>query len=378
MIQHQTIIVITSLLISLNCFGQRQRQSQRDSELDRGVRQPSEIYREVVRSTVTVVSEIGLGSGFYVTSNVIATNYHVVKGAEDVYCVPNNSDAEYQVTGYMAVDEEADLILLRVAGQSHRPLTIASGSVVTGQVIYAIGTPQGMDGTISDGIVSSVRNVDDIKLLQITAPISEGSSGGPVVNRLGQVVGISTLMHTGGQNLNFAVDYRHLSALMRRMYDRPVSLSSLNKPSRQQRGSSYGSESNSGSRNSDRQSARSSSSSQNGNSQTTTERFRRDYNYITYYDPDDEEWSEWTEGASTVVFNINSNGDIRIYYAGKTEVFRKISQVVKDTADGGEEYQRVMILDEKGDEQLLQLFNNGDMMLIFANGVMIQLTNKVE
>jgi hypothetical protein len=193
---------------------------------------PSQVYRQVVKSTVTIVTDAGsLGSGFYVAPNVIATNYHVVEGASSVKCVLTNTTKQVSVTGYVAVDKNADLILLKVTGAPKSPLKLAHGKVATGQIIYAIGAPQGMEGTISDGIVSAVRSVEHITLVQITAPISQGSSGGPVVNRVGEVVGISTLIHTGGQNLNFAVSYTHLQKLIARMKLTPTKLAYLHERS---------------------------------------------------------------------------------------------------------------------------------------------------
>jgi hypothetical protein len=325
------------------------------------VLQPSQIYLETVSSTVTVVSENGFGSGFYVLPNVIVTNYHVVEGAKDVYCVPANEDYKLRVSGYMGIDKDADLILLKVEGAAEEPLPMAQGRINTGQVVYAIGTPEGMSGTISNGIVSAVRDAGGVKLLQITAPVSHGSSGGPVLNRMGQVVGVSTLMHSEGQNLNFAVDYHHISALMRNMYQRPVSLASLNERRPAERRQSGGS---------------SSSGNRQPENNTSSGRFRRDYNYIAVYDPQDKEWSDWQEGTNTVVFNVNDNGDIKIYYAsGEYEVFRKISEVYEDSADDGEEYQIVAILDEDGEEMALQLFNNGNMKLIYPDGTAFFLTN---
>jgi len=355
------------------------------SDLDRGIKQPSEIYSMVIRSTVLIETDKGTGSGFYVKPNVIATNYHVIKGAEWARCSPDNSSYWYEITGYLAVDEDVDLALLQVSGPKRPPLQLASGNVVNGQQIYAFGAPQKFYGTISDGLVT-VRQLDGIKLLQISAPISPGSSGGPVVNRFGEVVGVASMTLTTAQNLNIAIDYHHLADLMQYMSSYPVSLSALNRRyytynDSYGRSQSYG---NSGRRSSSSsyETGRSSNSSygrteQRQQSQSqASERFRRDYNYIAVYDPDREQWSEWVEGINTVVFNINRNGDIRIYYSsGKQEVFRKISDVRSDSTTGGEEYQMVAILDEEGDEQLLQLFNNGDLKLIFSNGVMIQLTN---
>ncbi|MDR3350247.1 MAG: serine protease [Prevotellaceae bacterium] len=189
---------------------------------------PAEIYRQVVKSTVTIITDAeALGSGFYVAPNVVATNYHVIEGATNAKCVLTNTSTQVNVTGYVAVDKSADLILLKVTGAPRTPLRLAHGNVTTGQIIYAIGAPQGMEGTISDGIVSAVRTLDNLTFIQITAPISQGSSGGPIINRVGEVVGIATLIHSGGQNLNFAVNYSHLQTLIRRMRTAPTALAQL-------------------------------------------------------------------------------------------------------------------------------------------------------
>ena len=83
-----------------------------------------------------------------------------------------------------------------------------------GETVYAVGNPRGLEGTFSQGIISSIRPVGIDKLIQITAPLSPGSSGGPVLNRKGEVIGVSVLTIRDGQNLNFAIPSIHLSALL--------------------------------------------------------------------------------------------------------------------------------------------------------------------
>jgi hypothetical protein len=83
-----------------------------------------------------------------------------------------------------------------------------------GERVFAVGNPQGLEGTFSEGIVSSIRKVGMHKLLQITAPISPGSSGGPVLNVKGEVIGVSVATYRGGQNLNFAIPVNYLKALL--------------------------------------------------------------------------------------------------------------------------------------------------------------------
>ncbi len=82
-----------------------------------------------------------------------------------------------------------------------------------GERIYAIGNPKGLSGTFSEGIVSGVRNLQLSQELQITAPISPGSSGGPVLNSRGQVIGVAYASYSEGQNLNFAIPIKYLLTL---------------------------------------------------------------------------------------------------------------------------------------------------------------------
>ena len=92
--------------------------------------------------------------------------------------------------------------------------------VAVGDEVYAIGNPQGLEGTFSQGIVSSIRQIGSDTLFQITAPISPGSSGGPVLNAQGKVIGIAVATFSGGQNLNFAIPASYLTLLLQNI--RPV------------------------------------------------------------------------------------------------------------------------------------------------------------
>jgi uncharacterized protein (TIGR02145 family) len=172
------------------------------------------IYRNTVNSTVTIETDIGLGSGFFISENIIVTNYHVIEGASEVYCYTNNSSTKYKIEGYLGVDKLVDLILLKVSGLNRIALKIASGSAIPGQKIYVIGSPKGLPATISDGIISGLRDFDGHKLVQITAPISPGSSGGPVLNSIGEVIGVSVGQFKDGQNLNFAIPKSSLELLL--------------------------------------------------------------------------------------------------------------------------------------------------------------------
>ena len=160
---------------------------------------------------------LALGSGFIVDNDVIATNLHVWTGAAKGVASFIGSDLEYPVKGIVAKDVEHDLVLLRIAASNAPTLPLGNSATLSiGEKVYSVGNPEGLEGTFSEGIVSSVRNFDSGSLVQITAPISAGSSGGPVLNARGEVIGIATATLKEGQNLNFAIPSAYLQALLRR------------------------------------------------------------------------------------------------------------------------------------------------------------------
>ena len=169
---------------------------------------------------------------FFIGENIIVTNYHVIDGASEASCYTNNSSKRYIIEGFLAADKTADLILLKVAKLNRPSLKFATSRAVPGQKIYVLGSPKGLPSTISDGIVSGLRDFDGIKLIQITAPISPGSSGGPVLNSAGELIGISVGQFTEGQNLNFAIPKANLELLLnfKKQYTMPfASLVPVNK-----------------------------------------------------------------------------------------------------------------------------------------------------
>ena len=185
------------------------------------------IYKNTVNSTVTILTDDGQGSGFFVAPNIIATNFHVVEGATNASCILNNSDIEYKIDGYVGVDKSVDLILLKVSTLNKPAIKFAVTTASIGQKVYVIGSPQGLPATISDGIISGMRDFEGNKLLQMTASISPGSSGGPVLNSSGELIGISVSQLTDGQNLNFAIPKSYLQILLDFKKDIPSALSSL-------------------------------------------------------------------------------------------------------------------------------------------------------
>ena len=159
------------------------------------------------------------GSGFFVRSNLIATNYHVIEGAARGTAKLVDRYRTYTIEGITATDKTNDLVLLKVSVYGINPLPLGdSNTVRIGEKIYVAGNPLGLEGTVSDGIISGRRDRYTKERLQMTAPISPGSSGGPVLNRKGKVIGVSvaTFRALEAQNLNFAIPSNYLKALLNR------------------------------------------------------------------------------------------------------------------------------------------------------------------
>lgn len=166
-------------------------------------------------------SAVSQGSGFIISADGLAvTNYHVLRGVTQA-TVECCGGRELSVHTIEAADLAKDLVVFQLYdSEGEKPSTLpyltfsGSGNLSVGQRIIVIGSPQGLENTVSDGIVSAVRDYDSIDYLQITAPVSPGSSGGPVLDPDGHVVGITTFQFRKGQNLNFAVSSRYVSSML--------------------------------------------------------------------------------------------------------------------------------------------------------------------
>ncbi len=164
----------------------------------------------------------GIGSGFFFgDSNTIATNFHVIANAKKLMI--KLSDGEVgSINNILGLDRKNDLALLKssIAGN---PLTPSKTSPSIGESIIAIGNPKGLEGTVSTGIVSGIRTVEGSQYFQITAPISPGSSGGPIINEDGNVIGVATSYLDGTQNLNFSMPIAYVSKLYFDKEPQPIS-----------------------------------------------------------------------------------------------------------------------------------------------------------
>jgi outer membrane protein assembly factor BamD (BamD/ComL family) len=194
-----------------------------------------ELIRRVKPSVVSVITynsagEVALtGSGFFVRPGQVLTNLHVVEGAARAEVRTFEGKGKtYLVEGLAALDEEGDLALLSVGMPAERTsVADVTGDVPEeGESVFVIGNPLRLEGSVSDGIVSAVREVPSLgRIVQITAPISHGNSGSPVFNMKGQVVGVVTIRVMNGQNINLALGASRFAEL--KAGDRPLSLSEL-------------------------------------------------------------------------------------------------------------------------------------------------------
>lgn len=176
----------------------------RSQEADRA----SKIYADSSKSVflLLVKSDAGQvvaqGTGFVVTDGRIVTNEHVVREGH-VYI---DLGAARLPVSVEQVDAFNDLAVLTASAElSAKPLALTSGLPAPGAAVYAIGNPAGLERSISTGVVSGIRKFSGRELIQITTPISPGSSGGPIFNGRGEVIGVAVGILQEGQNLNFAV-----------------------------------------------------------------------------------------------------------------------------------------------------------------------------
>ncbi len=174
-----------------------------------------ELVRKVKPAIVAIVTydasgdALTTGSGFFIRPGQVVTNLHVIRGARrsEVRTLDGKGRV-HPVQGILATDEEGDLALLSVPTPPERARSseIAEAVPDEGERIFVIGNPLKLEGSVSDGIVSAVREVPSVgKIIQITAPISHGNSGSPIFNLKGKIVGVVTVKVTNGQNINLGI-----------------------------------------------------------------------------------------------------------------------------------------------------------------------------
>lgn len=160
---------------------------------------------------------VGTGSGVMIGKDgFILTNHHVTRGGYSFSVRIEDDSAVYRTNEIIKYNSVFDLSVIRI-GKALSPLPVYRGTkkLVRGQKVVAIGSPLGLFNSVSDGIISGFREIDTVDMIQFTAPISHGSSGGAVLNMQGEIIGISTAGFDGGQNINLAVGYETINMFVR-------------------------------------------------------------------------------------------------------------------------------------------------------------------
>lgn len=195
------------------------------------------VYKRVLPSVVNITSselafnffygvvpQQGQGSGFILTSDGrIITNYHVIANAQHIE-VSVASNRKYQAKVILQ-DRAHDIALLQIQAKDLKPVVLASSrNLQVGENVYAIGNPFGLSGTMTNGIISSIRSVREPggtlieNAIQVDAPINPGNSGGPLLNSGGQVIGMNTLIASGGAaqsaGIGFAIPVDTIKAIL--------------------------------------------------------------------------------------------------------------------------------------------------------------------
>ena len=154
----------------------------------------------------------GVGSGFFIGEGLVVTNLHVTGEGRPIR-VKLSDGSEPKVTAMHAWDRKRDLAILKVDA-SAPALQLNEESVRQGAEALAVGNPQGLEFSVTRGIVSALREVDDLEMIQVAVPIERGNSGGPLLNRMGQAIGVLTLKSAVTENLGFAMPAESVQALL--------------------------------------------------------------------------------------------------------------------------------------------------------------------
>jgi S1-C subfamily serine protease len=222
----RALVAAGALLVCSACAGSGNRTAT-DSE-----RTPTEIIAATsIRSTVLISTQMVQGTGFAIQPGVIATSFHVVAG-ENRISIRDASGGEHPVAGIRSYDEVNDLAILHVPSASIAPLKLGlPAAPPIGSPVVVVSNPLGYQGSITTGVVSALRSEG----VQLDAAIAPGSSGAPVLDRKGFVIGVMRQTTAGAQNLNFAVPVGFLRRLVASTSDAVTPLGAFAEATRRSR-----------------------------------------------------------------------------------------------------------------------------------------------
>lgn len=212
----------TLIMVACTNGGSKQGEEQKDSIVISEQKQEPKVLtaEDIYKNTASKVAMIlsykdgipySQGSGFFIDKNTLVTNFHCVAGADKIEFKITGDDEIYKGAKVVKASDDYDLAIISTKQDFPFVKIDSLGKEEVGSKVYAIGNPRGLEGTISDGILSGKRDNEGIEYLQITAPISPGNSGGPVLNEKGEVIGVATFTFRNSQSLNFAMPIKYIS-----------------------------------------------------------------------------------------------------------------------------------------------------------------------
>jgi S1-C subfamily serine protease len=161
------------------------------------------VLERTIQGVVAISTDDGFGTGFFVQGCNIVTNFHVIDGATRIDVVTHDGARRRAVV--VRHNAQKDLALLRVAVSQCVALPLEGNRAHLGEDVFAIGNPLGFSETVSRGIVSAVRHLGHANVIQVDAAVNPGNSGGPLINRQGRVLGVTTYQMADAENINFAI-----------------------------------------------------------------------------------------------------------------------------------------------------------------------------
>ncbi len=231
-------VLLTSVLV---CFAQTTNSAARPKPVVPPVKTnqamvltTAEVAKRVSPSVVVIHGKTDsgdvLGSGFVISMDgKIVTNFHVIKDLNTAAVQLTNGDL-FDSVSVLATDERRDIAILKIAGFNLPALELGdSDSLMVGEPLVIVGSPKGLDGTVTAGILSSVRDSGEgFRVLQTDAAVNPGNSGGPLVNAKGQAIGIVSFKLRSAESLNFAIPINYLRGILNNLHE-PMTLSQMRK-----------------------------------------------------------------------------------------------------------------------------------------------------
>lgn len=184
---------------------------------------PAQTAKQIAKTRAATVSLemkdntgkiISIGSGFFVRSDLIATNYHIIVGTASGTAKIDDKDMLYNIEGFTAIDKTNDLAILKVTVYGVKPLPLGNSDILRiGETVHVADNSLG-EVIFWDGIIKNFRDKSTKERILMTAFTAPGRSGAPVLNRGGEVIGVSYITIEDGRNLNFAIPSRYLKELL--------------------------------------------------------------------------------------------------------------------------------------------------------------------